>query len=425
MFLKISRKRWVNLERVILHSDCNSFYASVECLHRPDLRDKPVAVGGDVEARHGIILTKNQIAKKFNVKTGEAIWQAKQKCPELVIVPPDFPLYMRFSKMAHKVYLNYTDKVEPFGLDECWLDISSNAHNLKEGFEFAKKISRQIKCELGITVSIGVSYNKVFAKLGSDYKKPDAITVIKKDNFKEIVWPLPAGDLLYVGKATARKLSSIGIHTIGELANTPTNILNSLLGKWGGLLHCFANGLDTTPVCQYDNQPTVKSIGNSTTAPRDLENEEDVKIILFVLADSVARRLREQGLKAKTVCISVRDNQLYSFTRQRTLNRYTNITSEIERAGMELFRKYYNWNKSIRSIGISVTDFVSDTISVQTDLFSNELKREKKEKLDRSVDNLKNRFGSYCVQPAILLADRELSGFDPKKEHTIHPEGYF
>lgn len=413
------------MERVILHSDCNSFYASVECLYRPEIRNKPVAVGGDVETRHGIILTKNQIAKKYSIKTGETIWKAKQKCPELIIVPPNFPLYMRFSKMAHQIYLSYTDKVEPFGLDECWLDISKNAHNLNEGFEFAKKISSQIKNELGITVSIGVSFNKIFAKLGSDYKKPDAITVITKDNFKKIVWPLPAQDLLYVGRSTKRKLQSIGIHTIGELACTPPDILNSILGKWGNVLHCFSNGLDTNPVTEYDNRPTIKSIGNSTTTPRDLENVEDVKIILFVLADSVARRLREQGLKAKTVCISVRDNQLYSFTRQHTMEHYTNITSEIEKEGMGLFHKYYNWNKPVRSIGISVTDFVSDKLATQTDLFSNEAKREKKEQLDRSVDWLKKRFGSDCVQPAILLSDKELSEFDPKKEHTIHPVGYF
>lgn len=412
------------MERVILHSDCNSFYASVECLHHPEIRDKPVAVGGDVEHRHGIILAKNQHAKKYNIQTGEALWQAKQKCPDLVIMPPHYHLYERFSKLARQIYLDYTDQVEPFGLDECWLDVTGSAIR-GDGLTIAKEISARIKYELGITVSIGVSYNKIFAKLGSDYKKPDAITEMSRKNLKEIVWPLPVGDLLYVGHSTQHRLLSFGIHTIGQLANTPQSILRSNFGKWGDVLYAFSNGLDTTPVALFDNSPTVKSIGNSTTTPRDLVSDEDVKIILFVLADSVARRLREQGFKGRTVCISVRDNELSSFTRQHTLKQYTNITSEIAAEGIELFQRNYRWSRPIRSIGISITDLVSDTIVTQTDLFSSEESREKKEHLDCAVDWLKSRFGSYCVQPAILLADTQLSGFDPKKDHTIHPVGYF
>ena len=412
------------MERVILHSDCNSFYAAVECLHRPEIRNKPVAVGGDVEQRHGIILAKNEIAKKYNIKTGEALWQAKQKSPDLIIVPPDYHKYERFSKMARNIYLDYTDQVEPFGLDECWLDVTGSAAK-GDGMTIAKEINARIKYELGITVSIGVSYNKIFAKLGSDYKKPDAITEISKDNFKGIAWPLPAGDLLYVGRATERKLHSYCIRTIGELANTSEKLLYSMFGKWGDVLYAFSNGLDTTLVSQFDNQPTIKSIGNSTTSPRDLANNEDVKIILFVLADSVARRLREQGFKARTVCISVRDNELCSFTRQFTMKQYTNITSEIAQEGICLFLHHYRWCKPIRSIGISVTDLVNDTVVTQLDLFTDEISREKKEHLDSAVDWLKKRFGSYCVQPAVLLSDRQLSGFDPKRDHTIHPVGYF
>ncbi|HEX2926601.1 MAG TPA: DNA polymerase IV [Ruminiclostridium sp.] len=412
------------MERVILHSDCNSFYASVECLHHPEIRNKPVAVGGDVEQRHGIILAKNQLAKRYNIKTGEALWQAKRKCPDLVIMPPNYHLYMRFSKMARQIYLDYTDQVEPFGLDECWLDVTGSTIK-GDGMTIAQEISNRIKCELGITVSIGVSYNKIFAKLGSDYKKPDAITQISKDNYRDIVWPLPVGDLLYVGNATQRKLERCCIHTIGDLANTPEQTLRGWFGKWGEVLHAFSNGLDLSSVAHFGNEPTIKSIGNSTTTPRDLENNEDVKIILFVLADSVARRLREQGFKARTVCISVRDNELSSFTRQFTLKQYTSITSEIAKEGMNLFQRHYRWYKPIRSIGISVTDLASDTISTQTDLFSSEESREKREHLDRTVDWLKNRFGNYSVQPAILLTDKQLSGFDPKKDHTIHPVGYF
>ena len=303
------------MERIILHSDCNSFYASVECLHHPEIREKPVAVGGDIEQRHGIILAKNQLAKQFHVSTGEAIWQAKQKCPELIVLPPDFPLYLRFSRLARDIYLDYSSRVEPFGLDEAWLDITSRENQKDKGEKTAQEIRKRIREELGITVSIGVSYNKIFAKLGSDYQKPDAVTLITKENYRQIAWPLPVSDLLYVGPATKRKLNGFGVHTIGELAQTPVEILRSKFGKIGDILWCFSNGLDSSPVADFQNQPIVKSIGNSTTTPRDLERDEDVKMILYVLADSVARRLREQGLKGRTIHSSVRDNSLFSFTR--------------------------------------------------------------------------------------------------------------
>ncbi|WOC32868.1 MULTISPECIES: DNA polymerase IV [Caproicibacterium] len=412
------------MERVILHSDCNCFYASVECLYHPELRNKPVAVGGDVEHRHGIILTKNYIAKKYGVKTGEALWQAKQKCPDLVILPPNYPRYLRFSQMARKIYLDYTDQVEPFGLDECWLDVTGSSRK-GAGMAIAQEISGRIKAELGITVSIGVSYNKIFAKLGSDYKKPDAITRIGRDNFKEIAWPLDAGDLLYVGHAMQRKLTAYGVHTIGDIASTPEYLLKSWFGKWGSVLYCFANGHDISPVAKYDDTVAIKSIGNSTTTPRDLTCDEDAKIILYVLADSVARRLRQQGLKGRVVGISVRDNGLCSFTRQHKLQNYTSITKEIAQAGLELFRQNYHWQQPVRSLGINISDLTGDSVSTQTDLFSDETQRERKEDLDRATDWLKRRFGTHVVQPAILLKDQRLSGLDPIHDNTIHPVGYF
>ena len=413
------------MERIILHSDCNSFYASVECLHHPEIREKPVAVGGDIEQRHGIILAKNQLAKQFHVSTGEAIWQAKQKCPELIVLPPNFPLYLRFSRLARDIYLDYSNRVEPFGLDEAWLDITSSENQKDKGERTAHEIRKRIREELGITVSIGVSYNKIFAKLGSDYRKPDAVTMITKENYRQIAWPLPVSDLLYVGPATKRKLNGFGVHTIGELAQTPVEILRSKFGKIGDILWCFSNGLDSSPVADFQNQPVVKSIGNSTTAPRDLERDEDVKIILYVLADSVARRLREQGLKGRTIHISVRDNSLFSFTRQKTLGFYTNLTEEIAGEALSLFREHYQWKRPVRSIGISVSDLAADTIYSQTSLFCDEVKREKVERLDKALDRLKARFGTFAVQPAVLLKDRKLSGFDPKNDHIIHPVGYF
>ena len=410
------------MDRIILHSDCNSFYASVECLHRPEIRDKPVAVGGDVEQRHGIILAKNQLAKRYQIKTGEALWQARQKCPDLVIVPPRFELYQRFSRLCHEIYLDYTDRVEPFGLDECWLDVTAkNA----DGVKIAHEIRERIKYELGITVSIGVSYNKIFAKLGSDYKKPDAVTEIGRANYQEIAWPLPAGDLLYVGSATRRKLDSYARHTIGDLACTPEKTLKGWFGKWGSVLYAFSNGYDLSPVSRYDDKEIVKSIGNSTTTPRDLVDNEDVKIILYVLADSVARRLREHGCKGRTISISVRDNLLYGFTRQHTLSCYTNITTEIAQAGMELFVQHYHWQCPIRSIGISISDLVSDATPLQLDLFGSGQEQLRREQLDTVVDGLKRRFGTKAVRPAVLLTDSGLSGIDPKKDHTIHPVGFF
>lgn len=411
--------------RTILHSDCNGFYASVECLYNPKIRNKPVAVSGNAENRHGIILTKNEIAKKYGVKTGETIWQAKQKCPELITVSPNFDLYQRFSKLCKQIYFEYTDRVESFGLDEAWLDVTGSQLLYTNGYHIAQQIRCRIKRELGITVSIGVSFNKIFAKLGSDYKKPDAVTVISKDNFKDIVWKLPANNLLYVGRATNNKLYKMGIYTIGDIANTNINILRNNFGKWGDLLYSFANGYESSPVTALDAHAPVKSIGNSTTTPRDLENFEDVKIILYVLCDSVCRRMREQGFVTKTICINVRDNKLFSFTRQMKLEQYTNITNDITLYAEKLFKENYDWSHPIRSIGVSLTDFAPDTICRQFSFFCNEKDHQRQEFLDSAIDNLKNRFGNFIVQPAVLLKDNGLSHFNPKEEHTIHPVGYF
>ena len=267
--------------RTILHVDLNSFYASVECLYHPELRNLPVAVTGDVEARHGIILAKNQLAKQFNVKTGEAIWQAKQKCPKLICLPADYRKYLRFSRLAKTICADYTDRIESFGIDENWLDIGGSAQLFGTGPEIADTIRRRFREELGITASVGVSYNKIFAKLGSDMKKPDATTVITADNFREKVWPLPVEDLLYVGRATQRKLNSRMIKTIGDLANADLRTLKILLGVWGEVLHQYANGMDNSPVRLSGEESIVKSIGNSTTTLRDLVNEDDAKMIFL------------------------------------------------------------------------------------------------------------------------------------------------
>lgn len=413
-------KTVINMDKTILHIDCNKFYASVECLYRPEIRSKPVAVGGSAESRHGIILTKNEIASKYGLTVGEPLWKARQKCPDLIIVPPNFPLYLRFSKLVRRMLEDYSDYIEPFGLDESWIDVTGDDRG---GEAIANEIRQRVREELGITVSIGVSFNKIFAKLGSDYKKPDAVTVITKENYKDIVWPLPCSDLLFVGRSTTKKLNYYGIHTIGDLAGTDIGFLKNILGKNGETLYFFANGMDSSPVRHKNDIRDVKSVGNSTTTVRDLVNNEDVKSVLFVLCESVARRMREQGLKGRTVTLSVRNKELTTFTRQKQMKACTNISTEFLSAAMELFVNNYSWNQPIRSIGVSVCDFDFEYCE-QFDLAKSVEKREKLEKIESTMDALKKRFGNYCIQRASQLKDKELLTFNPHDEHIIHPVGY-
>ncbi|MEA5060540.1 MAG: DNA polymerase IV [Candidatus Pelethousia sp.] len=413
------------MERTILHIDMNSCYASIECLHRPGIRHLPVAVGGDVEARHGIILAKNDYAKKFGIKTGEALWQAREKCPQLVIVPPRYELYIRFSRLARAIYADYSSQIEPFGLDEAWVDVSGSTYLFGDGERIANQIRERVKFELGITVSIGVSYNKVFAKLGSDYKKPDAVTVFTKDNFRDKVWPLPVEDLLYVGRATQRKLYERRITTIGQLANTDPNWLHTWFGKWGYVLSAFANGQDTSPVMEAGDEAIIKSVGNSTTTPRDLINEHDASIVYYMLTESVAARLREHGFLARTIQISLRDNGLYSFERQIKLPAPTCLSSDLHRAAMQLLRANYQWIKPLRSIGIRAIDLIPAESPRQLMLLEDEAARERRERLERTVDDIRRRFGYYAVCRASCTLDKTLNNINPKDEHTIHPAGYF
>ena len=411
------------MSRTILHSDMNCFYASVEMLHHPEFSGKPLAVGGDPEARHGIVLTANYIAKKAGVKTGMALWQAKQVCPEIIFVPPRMDLYLRFSRMAQEIYSEYTDLREPFGIDESWLDVSASTSIKGDGMKIAQEISNRIKNELGVTVSIGVSWNKIFAKLGSDYKKPDGITAFTKENYKNIVWNLPAGDLLMVGRSTEKTLRKLGIRTIGELAGTEPSILETYLGKMGLILYDFANGWDEAPVCTEGYKAPIKSIGNSTTTPRDLISDLDVKIILMALAESVGARLRENGFQCSTVEVSIRDNGLYHFTRQCKLNRASNVTEETAKAAFELFQKNYNWEHPIRSLGVRGCDLVSEEMPYQLDLFMDEVKREKMRKMDQVVDEIRGRFGYQSIQRAFMYQDKLLAQPNAKK-HTVHPQAY-
>ena len=428
------------MNRTILHSDCNCFYASVELLHHPELRGKPVAVGGDPEARHGIVLTADYTAKRRGVKTGMALWQARQVCPDIIFLPPRMDLYLRFSRMAQEIYAEYTDKREPYGIDESWLDVTDSVSLKGDGYHIAQEISSRMKKELGITVSVGVSFNKIFAKLGSDYKKPDAITTMNKDEYRDKAWPLPVSDLLYVGSATNNKLRGIGIRTIGDLARTEESLLVRKLGKMGSILWAFANGYDESPVKIENTSAPIKSVGNSTPTPKDMETDEDVKIVLYILAESVAARLRENGFRCRTVEISIRDKDLLHFSKQVKLQNASNITREIAEAGYKLYKESYRmpadehelknsrpefYQKPLRSIGIRGTDLVTDYFWEQLDMFMDPQAREKQMKVDAAVDNIRKRFGFYSIQRGLMYQDRILSACDAKSDHTVHPHGYF
>lgn len=329
-------------ERTILHCDMNCFYASCEMAYNPKLQGKPIAVCGDPERRNGIVLTASYPAKWMGVKTGMPLWEAQQHCRDIIFVPAHYDLYTRYSGYTREIFLRFTDQVEPFGLDEAWLDCTASRSLFGTGEKIAKKISDTVKDELGITCSVGVSWNKVFAKLGSDYKKPDAITVISRSNWKDIVFPLPATDLLYVGSRTGKKLSNYCIHTIGDLATANPNFLKEKLGKIGPMLWGFANGLDTGTVAKYEGreaQAPIKSIGNSWTTPRDLLTDEDVWIVLYLLSESVAARLRENHFRCRGVEVSLRDSSLFGFERQVKLPQPTMQEKDIAEAASSCTRR--------------------------------------------------------------------------------------
>jgi len=410
--------------RTILHADMNNCYASIEMLHHPKLRGHPVAVGGSVESRHGIILARNYEARPYGIKVGQALWEARQKCPGLIIVPPDYEKYMRFSRLFRKILSDYSPQVEPFGIDESWVDVSQYSGRCSSDREIADEIRNRVKDELGVTVSVGVSWNKIFAKLGSDIKKPDATTVITEDNYREVVWPLPAADLLGVGWATKTKLLKYGINTIGDIAICNPEYLKGWFGKWGLFLYTYANGWDTSPVTEAGDENVIKSIGNSSTCPRDLDSDEDAHIVFQNLSESVAERMRELGLQAKTVEISLRRNDLSGFIRQKTLSQPTHISTEICASAMQLLRANYNWALPLRSIGVRGANLVPIGLPRQLSIFTDEARRDKAERLEYTIDTIRNRYGHFAIDRALLRLDDKLGKLNPKEEHTIHPIGY-
>ena len=413
----------IRMDRIVLHCDLNNFFASASCLSRPELAGVPVAVCGDVTKRHGIILAKNQLAKRMGVKTAQPLWQAFSLCPGLVPLPPDYPLYMRLSETVRKIYARYTGHIEPFGIDECWLDVTPYFASPGYGERIAQHIRETVKKETGLTVSVGVSWNKVFAKLGSDYKKPDAVTVISRDNYKQIVWPLPAGELMYVGRATKERLSRAGINTIGDIAAAPPPLLKLLLGKNGLMLHSFAAGLDDSPVKSVEHECGVKGIGNSMTTKRDLCSGEEVWEALLILSEMVAHRARKKMLQGRVVALFLRDNRLESITRQATLPRATFISGEIAQAAMALYKN--NWDaakRPIRAIGVRITNLSAIDKNVQLSFF--DAQRTRLQSLEFAKDDINGRFGPDTVMRASLLKP-DVADRYPKEIHEVHPLSYF
>ena len=415
------------MDRVIFHCDLNSFYASVELLSHPELRHLPVAVCGDPDSRHGIILAKNEPAKAFGVKTAETIWQARKKCPELVLLPAHHSLYRDFSRRVNAIYQEYTDLVEPFGIDESWLDLTGTLHLFGgDPRALADRLRDRLRGELGLTISVGVSFNKVFAKLGSDYKKPDATTVISRENFRRVVWPLPVTDLLYVGRAAAQTFEKFGIRTIGDLARFDRESLFALLGKNGVQLHDFASGLDRSPVSPAALHEPPKSVGNGLTFPRNLKGREEIRGGITQLSHQVAARLRQCSMKCQGVSLAIRDPAFRDLSRQQRLSAPTCLGREIAQAAMELAESCWSMDSPVRALTVTAIYLIpQEEAGAQLDLFAGagEERRERLERLEGAVDAIRSRFGPGAIAPASAPLD---PGTDrhapPPGGKTYHPD---
>ncbi len=395
------------MENGILHVDMNNFYASVETLYAPQYRDVPMAVAGDKESRHGIILAKNMLAKAKGVQTAEPIWQAMRKCPGLQLVPPHHERYAYFSQLAKKIYQDYTDRVEAFSLDECWLDVYGSGLLFGDGRRIAETIRQRVKAELGLTVSIGVSFNKIFAKLGSDYKKPDAVTEFGRREMEEIIWNMPCSDLLLVGPSTEKTLRRYGLHTIGDIARMEPGVMRSLLGRMGETLWVYANGLDDSPVQRVDAQEEPKSIGNSTTLPRDLTTDQEVRETLYSLAETVAARLRRHRMRAQEVQITVRSSDFQEIQRQKRLPGAARDSATLYQAAWELYKKE-NKSWAVRLLGLRAGRLIRED-EEQVSFFEDGDSRKRRERLEDAVDRVRERYGSESLRRAFLVKGEEPS----------------
>lgn len=394
---------------VILHCDLNNFFASASLLDYPELRERPVAVGGSVEERHGIVLAKNYIAKRYGVSTGEALWQARNKCPDLVLLRPDYEKYSKYSRLVRNVYEKYTDKIEVLGIDECYLDVTGSRYLFGSGEEIAHQIREQVKRETGLTISVGVSFNKIFAKLGSDMKKPDAVTVIPRENFREIVWNLPASDMLGVGRKTAHKLWQRGIETIGDIARCPRNLLESYFGKVGITLWAYANGLENSPVTDIADSCPVKSIGHGTTTTADLTSEDEVCDLIGELVEEIGAKLRREGMRCGGVAVGIRENDLSCREYQMKFKFSTQLTREIRRGAVEVFRQKHIWRNDIRSVTVRAIYLGSESSPEQVDMFRDTGKEGAVLALESTVDRLRERYGEHSVASGTYFAQTKLT----------------
>ncbi|WP_461248073.1 DNA polymerase IV [Treponema sp. R6D11] len=383
------------MDRVILHIDCNSFFASCEEVLNPELKKVPMSVVGDPTKRHGIILASNQLAKKFGVKTAETIWQAKQKCPILVCVSPHHNLYKEYSKKCNEIYYRYTDLVEPFGIDESWLDVTGSLHLFGSGEEIANEIREAVKRELGITVSVGVSFNKVFAKLGSDYKKPDAVTLISRETGKKIVWNLPAEDMLLVGKKTKPVLDRLGIYTIGDIARADKDVLVKHLGQLGETIWLYSNGKDESPV--NPDRGKEKSVGNGTTFEKDIDSLDELKPRVMKLCESIGWRCRRKGRMATVLQVAIKDPKFKKIQRQKKLDKPTNLTIDFYNIAIELITENWKEGAPIRSVTVTASSLVDCGEGVQASLFDDEAD-EKNARLQKTVDELNEKYGYGSVR---------------------------
>lgn len=415
--------------RIIVHADLNHCYAQIEEMKCPKLANIPMIVGGDESKRHGIVLAKNDLAKACGIKTAETLRDAYKKCPDLLVVPPHYEDYLYYTEKVKDIYRRYTNQVESFGLDEAWIDLTNSQSLYGDAIELAHKIQEEINEELGLKVSMGISFNKIFAKLGSDMDKKKGFIVISPENYRELIFPLQVENLLYVGSSTKRKLNAHYIYTIGDLARTSRSYLRTILGKNGDMIWAFANGLDISVVSSDSRKE--KSIGNGVTAVRDLKTFEDLKMIIYVLSESIAARLKEKHLVAKEVSIVLRNYKLESFSRQKGLKRPSNLANEIAEMAMYLaYRNIQckddgNFMTPYRTITISVSKLEEVSSIVQLDLFNEAISREKEARLEQAVEIIRNKYGFDKAKRLVMKMDESLTNFNPKDDHIIHPESWF
>lgn len=412
----------ISVSRVVLHADLNSFYASVACLEHPEWREIPLAVSGDPDLRHGIVLAKNTIAKQYGVITGQAVWQAKQSCPNLHTVRPELDAILRYSQTVRGIFGRYTNRVQPFGVDEAWLDVSGPGMEIADGYRIANHLRHTVREETGLTVSVGVSDNRVFAKLGSDLKKPDGVSVVSQANRTTVLDPLPIGDLLFIGRATARKLHAIGIYTIGQLAAVDPNALKAVFGKTGLMLSSFARGDDSSSVIAEDEPAKMKSVGNSTTTIHDMVTKRDVRITLYALCESVASRMRKHEVVGSVVRLAVRHaDTLEWFQRQQGLGFDTDCSFDLFASAYQLLLQNWQEGTPLRSLGVSVSHLSPAGKLIQLSFLPEDAARQKRQILEYTIDDIRKKYGHFAIERAIMHYDRGLGKISPEDEHVLCP----